>query len=149
MVAITPLMVAYLAAIYCLQKGEYGRVIDALAVNWFVNQAIVMMNGAQPDLPLFVAVDFVTGLWLVTWAGGKVARKVSFVFVLMIALNSAAYIAQGLVPHWHYNALFALAWLQLGVVGAMDNGIRKAVVTAVRRVCDPVFSAVHYIRGQK
>lgn len=146
---ITPLMLLYIAAMYCMRKGEHGRIVDALAANWLINQTIVMGNGGYPDLPLFIAVDFVTGLWLATWEGGKAARRAAWVFILMIALNAAAYVNGAPVPAWHHSLLFALAWIQLGIVGAMDNGIRKALDSAVGSVRHPISGAVHYFRGRK
>jgi len=145
----TPLMLLYIAAMYCLRKGSHGRVIDALAANWAVNQIIVMSNAGYPDLPLFIAVDFITGLYLATWEGGKAARRASSVFIAMIAMNAAAYVNGSPVPAWHHSALFALAWLQLGVVGAMDDGIRKALDTALRGIRHPISSAVYIFRGHK
>jgi hypothetical protein len=149
MPVITPLMLAYIAAMYCLRKGNHGRVVDALAFNWLANQVIVMGNDGYPDLPLFILVDFLTGLWLVMWHGGKVARKASSILIPMIALNAAAYVNGTPVPAWHHSALFALAWLQLGVVGAMDNGVRKVVDIAVGGFCHPVSSAVYLFRNRK
>lgn len=145
----TPLMLAFIAAMYCLRKGVHGRVVDALALNWAVNQAIVMGNGGYPDFPLFIAVDFITGFWLASWEGGKVARKAAWVFIPMIALNAAAYVNGSPVPAWHHSALFALAWVQLGFVGAMDNGIRKALDIAARGVRHPISSAIYLIWGRK
>lgn len=144
---ITLPMLAYIVALYCFRKGGHGRVIDALAVNWAINQVIVMTNSGYPDLPLFIAVDLMTGIYLVSWVSGKVARLTAWVFIPMMSLNAAVYLADA--PAWHYHALFALAWIQLIVVGAMDDGIRKALDTAVRGLRHPVSSALHYFRGHK
>jgi hypothetical protein len=149
MPVITPLMLLFIAAMFCLRKCEHGRVIDALAANWAVNQAIVMSNAGYPDLPLFITVDFLTGLWLATWEGGKAARRAAWVFIPMIALNAAAYVNGSPVPLWHHSLLFALAWLQLGMVGAMDNGIRTALDTAFCSIRHPISSAVYYFRARK
>ena len=140
-------MLAYIAALYCLRKGGHGRVIDALAINWMVNQAIVMTNSGYPDLPMFIAVDFMTGLYLVSWVGGAAAKRAAWVFIPMMSLNAAVAIVQ--IPAWHYASLFALAWIQLALVGAMEDGIRKALDTAVRGIRHPVSSALYYLRGHK
>jgi len=139
----------YIAVVYCLRRGENSRVVDAVALNWFVNQCVVEANGGYPVLPVFIAVDFITGLWLATWEGGKAARKATWFFIPMIALNAAAYVNGEPIPNWHYMALFALAWLQIGAVGAMDDGFRKALDTAVRGFCHPISSTVYYFRGRK
>jgi hypothetical protein len=146
---ITLPMLLYMAAMYCLRKGSNGRVVDALAVNWLINQVIVMGNQSYSDLPLFIAVDFVTSLWLMTRVGGKAARRAAIFFIPMIALNAAVYASAGPDPVWHYNLLFALAAVQLGVIGAMDDGFRKAVDSALCSILHPISGAVHYFRGRK
>jgi hypothetical protein len=146
---ITPLMLAYITAMYCLRRGEHGRVVDALAANWLINQVIVMGNAGFPDLPLFIAVDFFTGLWLATSNRGRVARRAALVFIPMIALNAAAYVNGDPVPWWHHGLLFALAWIQLGIVGAMNDGFRKALDSAVRSVRHPISSSMYFFRGRK
>jgi len=149
MPVITPLMLLFIAAMFCLRKCGHGRVVDALAANWAINQAIVMSNSGYPGLPLFITVDFFTGLWLATWESGKVARRAAWFFIPMIALNAAAYVNGSPVPTWHHSLLFALAWLQLGIVGAMDDGIRKALDSAFGSVRHPISSTVYYFRGRK
>ena len=149
MPAITPLMLAFIAALYCLRNGREGRVVDALAANWAINQALVMGNEGFPVLPLFIAVDFVTGFWLASWEGTRTARRAAWVFIPMIALNSAAYVNGSPVPTWHHSLLFLLAWIQLGMVGAMDNGIRKALDFARCGVRNPISSAAYFFRGRK
>lgn len=143
------LVLLYIAVIYCLRRGENIRVVDALAFNWFVNQCVVMANGGYPVLPVFIAVDFITGLWLATWESGKAAHKATWFFIPMIALNAAAYVNGEPIPSWHHTALFALAWLQIGAVGAMDDGFRKALDIAVRGFRHPVSSTFYYFRGRK
>lgn len=129
-------ILAYLACLWWLRRNA---VVHALALNWCANQAAVMLNGGFGNLPVFILVDFLTGLWLALRLQGKMARQTAAFFLPMIALNAAAY-AAGSVPEWHHAALFGLAWLQLlwvviGVkgdelVGTMDNpggGIRHAI----------------------
>lgn len=128
-------ILAYLACLWALRRRD---VTHALAVNWAVNQAVVMLNGGLPHLPFFILADFLTGLWLAMKLQGTVARQTAFFFLPMIAMNAAAY-AAGTLPNWHHTALFGLAWLQLlwvviGVkkhelVGSLDNpfgGLRNA-----------------------
>lgn len=146
---LTPVILLFISAMYCLRKGTHGRVVDALAVNWAVNQAIVMMNSGYPDLPLFIFVDFMTGIWLVAQEGGKVARRAAWVFIPMMALNAAVYVNGSPVPTWHYILLFSLAWLQLGIVGAMDNGTGKALDSAIGSVRHTISSAFYYFRRGK
>lgn len=148
-VALTPLMLLYIAAVYCLRKGDNIRVVDAVAFNWFLNQCVVMANGGYPVLPVFIAIDFITGLFLVTWVGGKTAHRASWFFIPMIALNAAAYVIGEPLPQWHYSTLFALAWLQIGVVGAMDDGFRTIVDRASSGILHPISSALYYFRGPK
>jgi len=124
----------YIAAVYCLRRGENMRVVDAIALNWFVNQCVV---------------DFITGLFLVTWVGGKTAHRVSWFFIPMIAINAAAYVNGEPLPEWHHATLFAFAGLQIGVVGAMDDGFRAFVVRASSGVLHPISSALYYFRGEK
>ena len=145
----TVMVLLYIAAVYCLRRGENIRVVDAVALNWFLNQCVVEANGGFPVLPIFILVDFVTGLYLVTWVGGKVAHRTSWFFIPMIALNAAAYVNGEPLPDWHHAALFALAWLQIGAVGAMDDGFRKIVDSASRGVLHPISSALYYFRGEK
>jgi len=147
---ITPLMLLYIAAMYCLRKGEHGRIVDALAANWFINQALVMSNVGYPHYLIgYCTIDFITGFWLMTWEGGKAARRAAIFFIPMLALNAAVYASGGSEPWWHYGTLFALAALQLGMVGAMDDGIRKVVDSALCSVRHPVSSAAYYFRGRK
>lgn len=139
----------YIAAVYCLRRGENMRVVDAVALNWFVNQCVVEANGGFPVLAVFIAVDFITGLFLVTWVGGKTAHRVSWFFIPMIAINAAAYVNGEPLPEWHHATLFAFAGLQIGVVGAMDDGFRAFVDRASNGVLHPISSALYYFRGEK
>lgn len=139
----------YIAFVYFLRRGDNSRVVDAIAINWFLNQCVVEANGGYPVLPGFILVDFVTGLWLVTWQGGVVAHRASWFFIPMMALNAAAYVNGEPLPDWHHVTLFAFAWLQIGVVGAMDDGFRAFVDRASSGVLHPISSALYYFRGEK
>jgi len=139
----------YIAVVYFLRRGENSRVVDAIAINWFLNQCVVEANGGFPVLPIFILVDFVTGLWLVTWKGGIVAHRASWFYIPMIAFNAAAYVNGEPLPGWHHATLFAFAWLQIGVVGAMDDGFRAFVDRASSGVLHPISSALYYFRGEK
>lgn len=146
----TFLVLAYIAVVYILKRGENARIVDAIALNWLVNQCVVEANGGYPVLPIFIATDFITGLFLVTWMGGNiVAHRASWFFIPMIALNAAAYVIGEPLPEWHHSALFALAWLQIGVVGAMDDGFRTIVDRASSGILHPISSALYYFRGEK
>jgi len=146
---VTPWMMLYLATVYCLRDGDNRRVVDALAFNWFVNQIVVMANGGYPVLPIFIAIDFITGLWLATYEGSKTEHRAAWFFIPMMSLNAAAYVNGEPTPGWHYTALFALAWAQIGVVGANYDGFRKIVDRASSRILHPISSALYYFRNEK
>ena len=145
----TVFVLLYIAVVYTLRRGDNIRVVDAVALNWFLNQVVVDANGGFPVLPVFILVDFVTGLFLVTWFGGKTAPRASWFFIPMIALNAAAYVNGEPLPEWHYATLFALAWLQIGVVGAMDDGFRTIVDRASSGVLHPISRTLYHFRGEK
>lgn len=125
---LTPFILAYLALLWAI-RGKAGRIADALAVNWLVNQCVVMMNGGYAYLPAFIAIDFLTGVYLSFYDGGNLARRASKFFIPMVALNAAGYVGGGEAPDWHYPVLFALAWAQLLAVGfgVWGNGLLEAL----------------------
>lgn len=144
---ITLPILAYLAGLWFLRKCD---VTHALAVNWGVNQAIVMVNGGFPNLPLFIAVDFLTGLWLALKLQGPEARQAAFFFLPMIALNAAAY-AAGTLPHWHHTALFGLAWLQLlwVVIGVKGDELVESLDHTSIGIRNSIFGLLAFWRGGK
>ena len=121
---ITPLVLLYLAALWSIRRNDIGH---ALAVNWAVNQAAVMLNAGHPNFIVFIAVDLLTGVWLSLHVQTKAARQAAVFFLPMIALNAAAYVVGQPTPAWHYGVLFGLAWLQLiwVVTGIWGNGLME------------------------
>lgn len=123
---ITPLVLLYLAALWAIRRDDIGH---ALAVNWAVNQAAVMLNAGHPNFIVFIAVDFLTTIWLALRVQTKLARDCAKFFLPMIALNAAAYVVGQPTPDWHYGVLFGLAWLQIlwVVTGIWGNGLMEVL----------------------
>jgi len=144
---ITYPILAYLAVLWWLRREP---VVHALAVNWAANQAAVMMNSGFGNLPVFVLVDFLTGIWLALNVRTKTARHAATFFLPMIALNAAAY-AAGNIPEWHHSVLFGLAWLQLlwVVIGVKGNGMVETMADSGRRLRNSISLAFAFFRGAK
>jgi len=140
-------ILAYLAVIWWLRRAP---VAHALAINWAANQGAVMLNAGYENLPVFVLVDFLTGLWLSLSVGGKQARQAASFFLPMIALNAAAY-AAGATPFWHHTALFGLAWLQLlwVVIGVKGDGFLETLDHTSSRLRNTASGAFAFLRRVK
>ena len=107
---ITPLVLLYLSVLWGIRRSDIAH---ALAVNWAVNQAAVMLNAGHPNFVVFIAVDLLTGVWLSLRVQTKASRQAAAFFLPMIALNAAAYVVGKPTPVWHYDVLFGLACLHL------------------------------------
>lgn len=125
----------YLALLATARRGEGSPVSDALSWNWLIATAGVMAFGGQ-QLPLFIAIDCVTGLYLALQIQTRTARNVAFFFLPMMALNAAAYWESDPPQPWQYIALSALSFAQVLVTiwGAWGGGVMEALDNHTRRL---------------
>lgn len=141
-------VIAYLVALWVLSKRQ-GQIADALAVNWIVCQMAVMLNGGYGNLPAFLLADFLTALWLALSVQGVSARRASYWFVPMIALNSAAYAAGGNPPVWHHTLLSICAWGQLVATYWGPHGLMEILDNTSSSIRHSISGAVASFRGKK
>lgn len=116
----------FIAALYlCRNLSSRPVIVDALALNWLVCQTIVIANGgyARPDL--FVAVDFVTAVFLAAYVQGRRARTISSLFIPMLVINGFRYVIPADTPPILTSSLDVLAWSQLVVayIGGQNGAL--------------------------
>lgn len=141
----------YLALLAIARRGEGSPVSDALLWCWLAATAGVMFYGGQ-HLPLFIAIDCVTGLYLALRVQTKTARDVAFFFLPMMALNGAAYWESDPPQPWQYTALSALSFAQVSVAiwGAWGGGLIEALDNLSDRFgLPPVSVGINKIKGAR
>ena len=141
---------AYLACVWGLHREKRCALIaDALAANWAACQLFVILNDGWPVLPVFIAIDLATGLWLTMEVDSPVARRTAAMFLPMIAFNAAIY-AAGATPEWHWGVLSVISWLQIAVVwwGVWGDGVLASLNNPVGGFRVSLARAVHlFSRG--
>lgn len=148
----TPVILAYLAALWLARRGDAAPIANALFANWAANQLAVMLYGTNGLYLLgFVLIDFLTGVWLAAHLQGKVARRTALFFLPMMALNAGAFAAGGNPPRWQEITLDALAWAQIlwVVLGVWGHGVLAFFHNTAGGIRYSVSRTVGLFRGEK
>jgi len=114
-------------------RWQLWRVAFVLAVNWFAGFVFVTTTGNYTPWAYSLAIDAAAALAIMYRPAGKVQGLFGLTYFFQIA-GHVAYGGRGLFglpadPLYYYDAITAVAWLQLLAVGAWSAGIwgRSAV----------------------
>lgn len=148
-------VLAFIACLY-IARAQLARVdgkpmiVDALACNWLFCQTVTTANSGYGIPEAFLAIDLVTGVFLVAYVQGREARNVASIFVPMFFVNGFRYLFGSEETRFLDLTIDVLAWFQLFV--AYIGGANGALATldfAFRRRRGLFADAIDLLQGRK
>lgn len=129
----------YVAGLYMAQRLAYlrgnmwhGMVVDAMAFNWLCSTLASILVPYPYLVPVYIAIDFCSALWLSRMVAGRVAGIAEIFYVGMIMWNSTFFFMSAFSPMDHWWGLSILAWGQF--VFVTGGVLRHDIIEAVRNL---------------